>query len=72
MKIGQQKYFIGKFYLINKISHQKFLNSTCHCMVATMAEAVSKRSALLIISKIQPYAISEDKTFLVIEYVLEV
>ena len=55
-----------------KISHQKFLNSTCHCMVATMVVAVCKRSVVMIISKIQPYAISEDKTFLVIEYVLEV
>ena len=41
-------------------------------MVAAMVEALGKRSALLIISKIQPYAISKDKTFLVIEYVLEV
>ena len=68
----QQKYSIDKYYLIDKISHQKFLNSTCHYMVATMVVAVCKRSVVMIISKIQPYAISEDKTFLVIEYVLEV
>ena len=71
-KSGQLKYFINKYYLLNKISPQKVFNSTCRWMVATMVEAVSKRSALLIISKIQPYAISKDKTFLVIEYVLEV